>query len=78
MVSLQLCRLPITVFDIKGIPCERRERIEAAIVVGGKHIAEPHKAWVAALVPGAGSRRSSRARTDTSERRGSRWVKPRR
>jgi hypothetical protein len=47
-MSLQLCRMPITVFDIKGIPGGRRERIEAAIVAGGKHVAEPHEAWVAA------------------------------
>jgi hypothetical protein len=27
--------MPLTVFDIKGIPGHRRERIEAAVVAGG-------------------------------------------
>jgi len=26
----------------------RRERIEAAVEAGGKHVAEPHEAWIAA------------------------------
>jgi len=29
--------MPITVFDVKGVPGHRRERIEAAVVRGGKH-----------------------------------------
>jgi len=29
--------VPLTVFDTKGIPAARRERIEAAVVAGGKH-----------------------------------------
>jgi hypothetical protein len=40
--------VPITVFDTKGIPATRRERIEAAVVAGGKHVAAPHEAWIAA------------------------------
>jgi hypothetical protein len=40
--------MPITVFDMRGIPSHRRERIEAAVVAGGKHLAEPHEAWVTA------------------------------
>ena len=40
--------MPVTVFDIKGIPGHRRERIEAAIVAGGKHVSGPHEAWIAA------------------------------
>jgi hypothetical protein len=34
------------VFDTKGIPATRRERIEAAVVSGDKHITEPHEAWI--------------------------------
>jgi len=40
--------MPLTVFDIKGIPGHRRERIEAAVVAGGKNTSAPHEAWVAA------------------------------
>jgi hypothetical protein len=36
--------LPITVFDVKGIPATRRERIEAA----GRQLVAPHEAWIAA------------------------------
>jgi hypothetical protein len=45
--SLQLNGMPLTVFDIKGIPGHRRERIEAAVVAGGKHVSAPHEAWIA-------------------------------
>ena len=40
--------MPLTVFDTKGIPATRRERIEAAVEAGGKHVAAPHEAWIAA------------------------------
>ncbi|MEO8593828.1 MAG: hypothetical protein ABI759_10945 [Candidatus Solibacter sp.] len=40
--------MPITVFAIKGIASTRRERIEAAVVAGGKHVTGPHEAWIAA------------------------------
>ena len=40
--------MPITVFDIKGIPGTRRERIEAAVVAGGRSARGPHEAWIAA------------------------------
>jgi len=40
--------MPVTVFDIKGIPGHRRQRIEAAVVSGGKHIIAPYEAWIAA------------------------------
>jgi hypothetical protein len=33
--------MPPTVFDIKGVPGHRRERIEAAVVAGGKHAQGP-------------------------------------
>jgi hypothetical protein len=29
--------MPLTGFDVKGIPGHRRERIEAAVAAGGKH-----------------------------------------
>jgi hypothetical protein len=29
--------MPLTVFAVKGVPGNRRERIEAAVVAGGKH-----------------------------------------
>jgi hypothetical protein len=45
--SLQLSYMPLTVFDIKGIPGHRRQRIEAAVVAGGRHVAAPHEAWIA-------------------------------
>jgi hypothetical protein len=34
----------------RGIPGHRRERIEAAVVAGGKHAFSPHEAWIAADV----------------------------
>jgi len=40
--------MPITVFDIKGVPGNRRERIETAVVAGGKHVSASHEAWIAA------------------------------
>jgi hypothetical protein len=46
--SLQLSRMSVTVFETKGLPGHRRERIEAAVVAGGKHTRAPHEAWIAA------------------------------
>jgi len=40
--------MPISVFDIKGVPVIRREWIEAAVVAGGRHARGPHEAWIAA------------------------------
>jgi hypothetical protein len=37
---------PLTVFDIKGIPAIRRERIEAAVQAGGKRLQGPYEAWI--------------------------------
>jgi len=34
--------VPITVFDVKGIPSGRREAIEAA----GRTLSAPHEAWI--------------------------------
>jgi hypothetical protein len=38
--------MPLTVFDIKGIPALRRERIEAAVQAGGKQLRGPYEAWI--------------------------------
>jgi hypothetical protein len=46
--SLQLSGMPLTVFDIKGVPGHRRERIEATAVAGGKQAEGRHEAWIAA------------------------------
>jgi hypothetical protein len=40
--------MPLTVFDCKGIPATRRERIEAAVVAGGKHVVGPYEGWISA------------------------------
>src|SRR5436305_15261012 len=40
--------MPITVFDTKGVPSHRRERIETTVVAGGRHARGPHEAWIAA------------------------------
>ena len=40
--------MPLTVFDIKGLPGHRRECIEAAVIAGGKHTEGPHEAWISA------------------------------
>jgi len=40
--------MPLTVFDCKGISATRRERIEAAVEAGGKHLDEPFEGWIAA------------------------------
>src|ERR1700688_4076025 len=34
-------------FHTNGIPAARRERIEAAVVAGGKRVPAPHEAWIA-------------------------------
>jgi hypothetical protein len=40
--------MPVTVFDVKGVPGHRRERIEAAVVAGGKHASVSFEAWISA------------------------------
>jgi hypothetical protein len=45
---VQLSGMPLTVFDIKGLPGHRRERVEAAVIAGGKHTEGPHEAWISA------------------------------
>ena len=43
-----MCAMPIIVFDVKGVPGHRRERIEAAVVAGGKHVTVSYEGWIAA------------------------------
>jgi hypothetical protein len=38
--------MPLTVFDVKGVPSTRRERIETAVVAGAKHLKEPYEGWI--------------------------------
>jgi hypothetical protein len=40
--------MPLTVFDCKGIPATRRERIEAAVEACRKDMAESCEGWIAA------------------------------
>jgi hypothetical protein len=44
--------VPLTVFDCKGIPATRRERIEAAVVTGGRAVTGRFEARLSAA-PGA-------------------------
>ena len=60
--------MPLTVFDIKGVPGTRRERVEAAVVAGGRHTTGPHEGWIAdpfaggfrVLIPGTAWSRAHR------------------
>jgi hypothetical protein len=38
--------MPLTVFDCRGIPALRRDRIEAAAVAGGRHQSDLYEAWI--------------------------------
>ena len=40
--------MPLTIFDIRGIPGNRLERIEAAVIAGCKHASSPYEEWIAA------------------------------
>jgi hypothetical protein len=40
--------MALTVFSLRGVPSNRRERIEAAVIAGGRHTTGPHEAWIAA------------------------------
>jgi hypothetical protein len=40
--------VPLTVFQIQGVPGHRRDRIEAAVTNGGKHVAGSYEAWIVA------------------------------
>jgi len=39
--------MPLIVFDYKGIPATRRERIEVAVEAGGRHVKEQYEGWIA-------------------------------
>ena len=41
-------RMPLTVFDCKGIPASRRARIEGAVAAAGRSLTQPYEAWIAA------------------------------
>jgi hypothetical protein len=43
-LDLHLSDVPHTVFDTKGLHATRGERIEAAVISGGKRVTEPHEA----------------------------------
>src|SRR5437899_71930 len=49
-------RMPLTVFDVKGIPATRRKLIEAVIEKGRRRPAHSHEAWVATDSLGGGVR----------------------
>jgi hypothetical protein len=36
--------MKLTVLDVKAIPGHRRERIQMAVVAGGRHVTGPHEA----------------------------------
>jgi hypothetical protein len=40
--------MPLIVFDCKGIPATRGERIETAVGGGGRHVKEQYEGWIAA------------------------------
>ena len=40
--------MPLIVFETKGIPATRRERVEAAVEAGGRHVKESYEGWIAA------------------------------
>jgi hypothetical protein len=40
--------VPLIVFETKGIPATRRERVEAAVEAGGRHVKESYEGWIAA------------------------------
>jgi hypothetical protein len=40
--------MPLTIFDVKGVPGNRRKRIETAVITGGKHVSEPYEGWIIA------------------------------
>jgi hypothetical protein len=60
--------MPVTVFDIKGLPGHRRERFEAAVIEAGKHAKVPHDAWIAADTIKGGFRVLITGRTASSAR----------
>ena len=44
-IGIRRTEMPFTIFNINGTPATRRERIEAAVVAGGKRMSAPHEGW---------------------------------
>ncbi len=40
--------MPLTIFNCKGIPATRRERIESAVIAGARHRSDLYEGWIAA------------------------------
>ena len=40
--------MPPIIFDCKGIPATRRERIETGVEAGGRHVRAQYEGWIAA------------------------------
>src|SRR5690349_14934358 len=45
-IENRVSTVPVIVFDTKGIPATRRERIETAVQAAGKHIKDSYEAWI--------------------------------
>jgi hypothetical protein len=67
--------MSLLVFDCKGIPATRRERIEAAVEAGGKHVKEQYEGWIAADPFRGGVQWSLLAHRVSSGRCCSLWMK---
>jgi len=48
--------MPLIVFDIRGIPATRRERIVAAVEAGGTDLKDSYEAWITSDPFGGGVR----------------------
>ena len=70
--------MPLIVFDCKGIPATRRERIETAVETGGRHVKEQYEGWIAADPFRGGVRVVISRPQGSSGRCGSLWTKIRR
>jgi len=38
--------MPLTIFDVKGVPSTRRERIEMAVMAGARGLSGPYEGWI--------------------------------
>ena len=47
-VPVEYPGVPITVFDVKGIPSTRRGSIASAVEAAGTNVPGPHEAWITA------------------------------
>ena len=46
--------MPITLFDVKGIPLNSASASKRSVVTGGEHVSVPHEAFISADPFGAG------------------------